>query len=396
MPAVLRKLTSLPLRHLPAPKMQLDEMQLRLQSSEQDAATESLLNVDTVKQSEVLKNLETTVSNLEKQAVASSKSEAALQQELATQKALQIVRSEASKGITVGVAQIERLVTKQQELTQKLRDQKTARTELTRAQAQAEKQVETFEKKLNGLAATEAQVGKSQVEIINLRKQALLDEVAALKLNFNERERLNAKIENLTDKRIKNTEEATKKEKLAFSSTNAAIEDELVSLVRNGELNFKSLVDTAINEFLRLAIIKPLISGISSSFGGTFSSILSSVLSSASGGPVQSRASGGLIQHMQSGGQVRDRVPAMLEPGEFVVRKNAAKSIGLPALQNINRGGGTNQAPEITIINQGTPQEAAEQPDIKFNGENLVIEIITKDLRNNGPIRRGIRGLSKG
>ena len=34
----------------------------------------------------------------------------------------------------------------------------------------------------------------------------------------------------------------------------------------------------------------------------------------------------------------RDRVPAMLEPGEFVIRKEAAKKLGMSKLADLNAG----------------------------------------------------------
>ena len=104
-------------------------------------------------------------------------------------------------------------------------------------------------------------------------------------------------------------------------------------------------------------------------------------------------ASGGIVKHMSQGGGVnglRDSVPALLEPGEFVMRKQAAKSIGTPSLQAMNAGGSSGGNVVVNIKNEGTPQEAtASQP--KFDGEKFVIDIVTRDLANNGPIRRSMR-----
>ena len=105
-------------------------------------------------------------------------------------------------------------------------------------------------------------------------------------------------------------------------------------------------------------------------------------------------AHGGLVKKMASGGMLRDRVPTLLEPGEFVIRKPMAKAIGGSALNAMNAHGqmpNTNNV-VVNMNNQGTPQEAVEQPNISATPEGLIIDIITRDLRNNGPIRRGIRG----
>jgi hypothetical protein len=94
----------------------------------------------------------------------------------------------------------------------------------------------------------------------------------------------------------------------------------------------------------------------------------------------------------QGGGvnSLRDRMPAMLEPGEFVLRKQAASAIGAPALASMNAGGGAGGNVVVNIKNEGTPQDAtASQP--KFDGEKFVIDIVTRDLSNNGPIRRSMR-----
>ena len=101
--------------------------------------------------------------------------------------------------------------------------------------------------------------------------------------------------------------------------------------------------------------------------------------------------SGGLV-HMAQGGMMRDRIPAMLEPGEFVIRRPMAKAIGGPALGAMNATGQLPQQPVVVNIkNEGTPQEAqAERP--RVDADKIVVDIVTRDLRNNGPIRQSLRG----
>ena len=105
----------------------------------------------------------------------------------------------------------------------------------------------------------------------------------------------------------------------------------------------------------------------------------------------QGLASGGKVKNFASGGMNRDRVPALLEPGEFVMKRSAARSIGegnLSAMMTGQMGGNVS----VNIMNQGTPQEATEQSQPRFDGEKFVIDIVTRDLRNNGPIRKSLRG----
>ena len=104
-------------------------------------------------------------------------------------------------------------------------------------------------------------------------------------------------------------------------------------------------------------------------------------------------ASGGLV-HMASGGQMRDRVPALLEPGEFVIRKPMAKAIGGPALSAMNAHGTMPNNPNVVVNmnNQGTPQESEGRPNVQVTPEAIIVDIVTRDMQNNGPIRRSIRG----
>ena len=126
-------------------------------------------------------------------------------------------------------------------------------------------------------------------------------------------------------------------------------------------------------------------SGILGFVGGIGKSILGSFMGSASGGLV----------HMASGGQMRDRVPAMLEPGEFVIRKPMAKAIGGPALHAMN-GTGKGLTPNIEVVvnNEGTPKDAQANVKPQIDVNKMVVEIVTRDIRNNGPIRKTLRGNS--
>jgi hypothetical protein len=105
-------------------------------------------------------------------------------------------------------------------------------------------------------------------------------------------------------------------------------------------------------------------------------------------------ASGGLVRKMAGGGAVqsRDRVPALLEPGEFVMRRPAAKAIGGAALNQMNATGKNLTPPniQVNLNNQGAPKNVqAAAPRIQ--GDKIIIDMITRDLRNNGPIKKSLR-----
>lgn len=131
-------------------------------------------------------------------------------------------------------------------------------------------------------------------------------------------------------------------------------------------------------------ILSGLFKGIGGLFGGIFSFFGAS--------------QGGLV-HLAAGGAAasaslnRDRVPAMLEPGEFVIRKQSAEKIGMPALQAMNATGGAggNGNVFVNVTNEGSPKQAdASAP--RFDGEKYVVDIVMRDIANNGPIRRTLRG----
>ena len=63
------------------------------------------------------------------------------------------------------------------------------------------------------------------------------------------------------------------------------------------------------------------------------------------GGQVKGYANGGMIPNYHSGGTA-DNVPAMLQEGEFVMRRSAVESIGI---ENLNRMNRTGQAGGVNI-----------------------------------------------
>ena len=105
-------------------------------------------------------------------------------------------------------------------------------------------------------------------------------------------------------------------------------------------------------------------------------------------------ASGGPVRDMASGGSnlLRDRIRARLEPGEFVMRRSSARSIGLPALQYMNATGRMGSGPPIVnIVNEGAPK-TSNQTTTQFDGDRYIIGVVLKDITQNGPIRQTLRG----
>jgi len=126
-----------------------------------------------------------------------------------------------------------------------------------------------------------------------------------------------------------------------------------------------------------------------------FGDIAMSGLLFNSGGLVTSHGALGRLSSFNrfaAGGLQRDRVPALLEPGEFVLRKSAVDSMGVPAAEMLNATGKANainnKPTKVMIENSGSDKEAS---DSTFDPESAVLKIVLKDLATNGPIRKSIR-----
>jgi hypothetical protein len=167
-----------------------------------------------------------------------------------------------------------------------------------------------------------------------------------------------------------------------------------ISNLKDGFSDFaSSLIKDIQRIFFQKTIAEPaadfLAKGFTSGFGNLFGT---SLPPGVDVGPLPGEGgmvNGGFVK-MAAGGMMRDRVPAMLEPGEFVVRKQAAKVAGAPALNSLNSTGSMGGDVSINIQNEGQPKDA-EASTPRFDGEKFVIDVVMRDLSNNGPIRKSLR-----
>ena len=189
--------------------------------------------------------------------------------------------------------------------------------------------------------------------------------------------------------------------------------NEMFDAIAQGQFTLKSfrdgfndflfnLLNDIRKQFLKETLIDPIRTGATGILRDLFSvgqaadtvgfagSMNSSIIGSTD---TRFDAEGGPVRRMAAGGITRDRVPALLEPGEFVMKRSAARSIGEANLQSMNSTGTAGNV-AVNIINQGTPQESEQASQPRFDGEKFVIDIVTRDLRNNGPIRKSLRGAS--
>ena len=108
-----------------------------------------------------------------------------------------------------------------------------------------------------------------------------------------------------------------------------------------------------------------------------------------------------------------DSIPAMLSDGEYVIKADAVRKIGLPVLDAINsgavrrfsRGGYVSQGygkttpvngmPNVTvnINNQSGMPVTAEETGSSFDGENYIVTVMLNAIATN---KMGIRTTMKG
>lgn len=103
-------------------------------------------------------------------------------------------------------------------------------------------------------------------------------------------------------------------------------------------------------------------------------------------------ANGGLVSG--PGTSVSDSIMAMLSDGEYVVRNSSVDSVGANNLEYINRTGNLPQGDtnvEVNITNNGQPVDVQAEPTVRLDGDKIVVDVVLKDLRTNGPIKRAIK-----
>ena len=74
---------------------------------------------------------------------------------------------------------------------------------------------------------------------------------------------------------------------------------------------------------------------------------------------------------------------------------NSPSTVNAPVMSMPSAGPAAPAAPpnvSVNVNNTGTQQEVQGKPSVRMNGQQMVIDIITKDFANNGPIRQSMRG----
>jgi len=163
----------------------------------------------------------------------------------------------------------------------------------------------------------------------------------------------------------------------AFGQTFA----DLITGAASAEDAFRSLGNQIIATIAQKAIADPIATGMMGMFSGMM------------GVPVMHR--GGIVGQTPAPVQIvnpgifagaprlhsglrYDEYPAILQRGEAVIPKGQSSGGGAP---NVS----------VNITNQTASPVATATPDIHFDGRRMIVGVILKDRRNNGPMTRATR-----
>ncbi len=81
------------------------------------------------------------------------------------------------------------------------------------------------------------------------------------------------------------------------------------------------------------------------------------------------------------GGIAGNEVAAILKRGEEVLTEDDPR--------HVKNGGGGGMAVKVELVNNGTPQRASSS-STRFDGRQLIVQVVTEDMADNGPISRSI------
>ena len=127
-------------------------------------------------------------------------------------------------------------------------------------------------------------------------------------------------------------------------------------------------------EFIRIVLIRPLVSAFTSSIA-----------------PAPSRHLGGYIPKFHWGGLARDETLALLKKGEFVLSREAVNALGLATLNSLNRATGGLQGTQAvnTIVIQA--MDAQSFSDFLRRNGGALAELMVNSINRNSVIMQSIR-----
>lgn len=190
-----------------------------------------------------------------------------------------------------------------------------------------------------------------------------------------------------------------------WGTTFQGLEDSLTQFVMTGKISFRSLANTILEELIRIQMRKA-IAGVVNAFINPAGAIGGADVASAGSADVLGVSSvgvahtGGILgldtlrarsaptalwsdaQRFHGGGVIGPtEVPIIAERGEGVFTPAQMRSLA-PV-------GGSQAPSRIEIINNGTPQKVTGTEQ-HFDGEGMILRIITTDIARNGPVAQAL------
>lgn len=161
----------------------------------------------------------------------------------------------------------------------------------------------------------------------------------------------------------------------AFTNAFSAMEDAFVSFAKTGKLDFKSMADSIISDIIRIQVRQQM--------AGLVKMGLSAVGNLFSPAAAPAATTTAAVASYDVG---TDYVPydmlAQIHKGEEIV----------PADQNRGWTGGKGapQSVRVELVNQTSQPSQAASATPRFDANGMVVSVILRDLKNNGPIRQAL------
>jgi peptidoglycan hydrolase-like protein with peptidoglycan-binding domain len=161
----------------------------------------------------------------------------------------------------------------------------------------------------------------------------------------------------------------------AFTNAFSAMEDAFVSFAKTGKLDFKSMADSIISDIIRIQVRQQM--------AGLVKMGLSAVGNLFSPAAAPAATTTAAVASYDVG---TDYVPydmlAKIHKGEEIV----------PADQNRGWTGGKGapQSVRVELVNQTSQPSQAASATPRFDANGMVVSVILRDLKNNGPIRQAL------
>lgn len=174
-------------------------------------------------------------------------------------------------------------------------------------------------------------------------------------------------------------EDAAASVERAFSKSFKAAEDSITEFVKTGKLEVSSFVDSILDELIRAQISRPIVSGISSSFGGDFFSSLFGLFS-ANGNVFNKQG----VTAFANGGVVSSATPFTYGGGQMGVMGEAGPEAILPLERKGGKLGVSATAANVNVYVQNAPENTkVERSPNAAGGEDITViigEIVDKNL----------------